>query len=133
MNDETPRFGISQPVRRVEDLRFLSGHGQYVEDMKLDGELRLYVLRSPIAHADFTIDAGPAREAPGVHLVLTGADLDEAMDNDIDALTLPNVDGSTSARPRRPILAVGRVRYVGEPVACVVAESVGRRRATPPS
>ncbi len=67
-----------------------------------------------------------------MHLVLTGADLDEAIENDIDALTLPNIDGSTSARPRRPILATGRVRYVGEPVACVVAETLARR-ATPPS
>ncbi len=128
MNDAMPRFGISQPVRRVEDLRFLSGQGQYIEDMRLEGELRLYVLRSTVAHADFTIDAAAAAEAPGVHLVLTGADLEGAIENDIDALTLPNIDGSTSARPRRPILAVGRVRYVGEPVACVVAETVALAR-----
>jgi carbon-monoxide dehydrogenase large subunit len=128
MNDASPRFGISQSVRRVEDLRFLSGHGRYIEDIRLEGELRLYVLRSAAAHADFTIDTGAANGAPGVHLVLTGADLDRAIENDIDALTLPNVDGSTSARPRRPILAVGRVRYVGEPVAAVVADTLTQAR-----
>ena len=122
------KFGISQPVRRVEDLRFLTGTGRYIEDISLPGETRAVFLRAPEAHADFTIDTTAAKDAPGVLMVLTGADLDAAIDNDIDALTLPNIDGSTSAKPRRPILAVGRVRYVGEPVACVVAETLAQAK-----
>ena len=128
MNEQTMKFGMSQPVRRVEDQRFLRGEGRYVEDMVLAGELRLYVLRSPVAHADFSIDAEAARGAEGVRLVLTGEELAAAIDSDIDALTLPNVDGSTSKKPRRPILAIGRVRYVGEPVACVVAETLAQAK-----
>jgi carbon-monoxide dehydrogenase large subunit len=125
--NETPRFGISQPVRRVEDLRFLNGHGEYVEDVKLEGELRLFVLRSPVAHADFTIDAAAAREAPGVHLVLTGVDLDEAMDNDIDALTLPNVDGRAGRSWPGPACAMSASRSPAwSPIRW-------RWRATPPS
>lgn len=120
------KFGISQSVRRVEDVRFLKGEGQYVEDLTLPKQVRAVALRAPVAHADFTIDASAARAAPGVVMVLTGADLDGEIDNDLDALTLPNIDGSTSARPRRPILAVGRVRFVGDPVAFIVAETVAQ-------
>ena len=122
------KFGISQSVRRVEDVRFLTGQGNYIEDMDLPGQVRAVVLRAPVAHASFTIDASEARTAPGVVMVLTGADLDEGMDNDLDALTLPNIDGTTSAKPRRPILAVDRVRYVGDPVAFIVAETVDQAR-----
>lgn len=122
------KFGISQPVRRVEDLRFLRGEGNYIEDMSLPGELRAYILRSTAAHATFTIDATDARAADGVHMVLTGADLDAAIQNDMDALTLDNIDGTTSAKPRRPILSVGKVRYVGEPVACVIAETMAQAK-----
>ena len=126
--NETSRFGISQPVRRVEDRRFLRGEGRYVEDIRLPGEVRMYVLRSPVAHAEFAIGTEPAREADGVLLVLTGEELAQAIDSDIDALTLPNIDGTTSARPRRPILAIGRVRHVGEPVAVVVAETLAQAK-----
>ncbi len=122
------KFGISQPVRRVEDVRFLQGSGRYIEDITRVGEKRAWFLRSPVAHADFTIDASAATGMPGVSMVLTGADLAEAIDSDIDALTLPNRDGSTSVRPRRPILAIGRVRYVGEPVACVIADSLAEAK-----
>ena len=118
------KFGISQPVRRVEDVRFLKGEGSYVEDLALPGTVHAVILRSPVAHADLTIDASAAKDAPGVLMVLTGADVDAALDNDITALTLPNRDGTTSAKPKRPILAIDRVRYVGEPVACVIAETV---------
>ena len=120
------KFGISQPVRRVEDVRFLKGEGQYIEDISLPGAARAVFLRSPVAHAKFTIDVTEAREAPGVLLVLTGADLDGALDNDIDKLTLPNRDGTNSATPKRPILSNGCVRYVGEPVACVIAETIAQ-------
>lgn len=122
------KFGISQPVRRVEDVRFLTGKGDYIEDMQLPATCRAIFLRSPVAHADFTMDVSEAKGAPGVLMVLTGADLEVALDNDITALTLPNRDGSTSARPKRPIMAIDRVRYVGEPVACVIAETVAEAK-----
>ena len=99
------KFGISQPVRRVEDVRFLKGEGTYVEDITLDGQTRAVFLRAPVAHADFTIDVSAARAAPGVLMVLTGADLETAIQNDMDKLTLENIDGTTSAAPKRPILA----------------------------
>ncbi len=118
------KFGISQPVRRVEDQRFLTGEGKYIEDLRRDGELRAVFLRSPVAHATFTIDVAEAREAPGVHMVLTGEDLEAAIDNNLDMLSLPNRDGTNSVTPKRPLLSMGTVRYVGEAVACVIAESV---------
>ncbi|MEM0987739.1 MAG: xanthine dehydrogenase family protein molybdopterin-binding subunit [Pseudomonadota bacterium] len=122
------KFGISQPVRRVEDKRFLTGQGNYIEDLSRPGQLRAFFLRAPVAHAKLTIDAEPARSAPGVHMVMTGADLDAALDNGIDFLTLPNRDGTTSAAPKRSILAIDMVFYVGDPVACVVAETLAQAK-----
>ncbi|MEM1300559.1 MAG: xanthine dehydrogenase family protein molybdopterin-binding subunit [Pseudomonadota bacterium] len=122
------KFGISQPVRRVEDVRFLKGEGNYIEDLTLPGTARAVFLRSPVAHAEMTMDASAALDAPGVLMVLTGADIDAALDNDITALTLENRDGTTSTKPKRPIIALDRVRYVGEPVACVIAETVAEAK-----
>jgi carbon-monoxide dehydrogenase large subunit len=123
------KFGISQPVKRVEDARFLRGRGVYIEDTVWPGELRAVFLRSPMAHADIAaIDTAAAKAAPGVRLVLTGADLDAAIDSTIGSGRLPNRDGSMSAAPRRPLLASGRVRHVGEAVAVVVAETLAQAR-----
>ena len=123
------KFGISQPVSRVEDARFLRGRGTYVEDMVWDGELRAVFLRSPVAHAEITsINTAVAKAAPGVQLVLTGADLDAAIDNALGSAALPNRDGTPCAMPRRPLLASGRVRYVGEAVALVVAETLAQAK-----
>ena len=118
------KFGISQPVRRIEDQRFLRGEGTYIEDLKFEGEARAYFVRSAVAHADITVDVADARDVPGVLMVITGEDLDAAIDSNLDMLTLPNVDGTESVTPRRPLLSVGRVRYVGEPVVCIIAETV---------
>ena len=119
------KFGLSQPVRRVEDLRFLRGAGRYVDDLRPEGTLAALFLRAPVAHGEIAgIDVSEARAAPGVHLVLTGADLDAAIDNDMDAGQIPNRDGSMSVRPRRPVLATDRVRHLGEAVAMIVADSV---------
>jgi len=119
------KFGLSQPVRRVEDLRFLRGTGRYVDDILPEGGLAAVFLRAPVAHGEIAaLDTAEARAAPGVHLVLTGADLDAAIDNDMDAGQIPNRDGSMSVRPRRPVLATGRVRHLGEPVALIVADTV---------
>jgi len=119
------KFGLSQPVRRVEDLRFLRGAGRYVDDGAPAGALAAVFVRSPVAHARIAaLDTAEAAAAPGVHLVLTGADLDTMIDNDMDAGQIPNRDGSMSVRPRRPVLAVERVRHLGEAVAMIVADSV---------
>ncbi len=123
------KFGVSQPVARVEDARFLRGTGSYVEDMVWPGEVRAVFLRSPVAHARIvSVDADAAKAAPGVLLVLTGADLDGEIDNSLDTTPIRNRDGSACALPRRPLLAVDRVRHVGEPVAMVVAETLAQAR-----
>ena len=118
------KFGLSQPVLRVEDARFLRGAGAYVEDRKLPGEARVVFVRSTVAHADVTVDAAEARKAPGVLGVFTAADLAGKLVNDMDGGQMPNLDGSMSARPARPVLAAGRVRHVGEAIAMVVAETL---------
>ncbi|MEM6546480.1 MAG: xanthine dehydrogenase family protein molybdopterin-binding subunit [Pseudomonadota bacterium] len=122
-------FGTSQPVKRVEDVRFLRGEGRYIEDMSVPGQLRAAFLRSPIGHAKIvSIETSAAAMAPGVLMVLTGTDLDDVLDNDMDALQIPNRDGTMSVRPRRPILALDKVRHVGEPIACVIAESLAEAK-----
>ncbi|PKP62965.1 MAG: xanthine dehydrogenase, partial [Alphaproteobacteria bacterium HGW-Alphaproteobacteria-8] len=123
-----PKFGLSQPVARVEDARFLRGAGRYVEDIHEDGEARAVFVRATVAHADIvSIDIESARAAPGVLAVLTADTLDGAI-NDMDAATLENLDGGVSARPVRPILAIGRVRHVGETVVMVIAETLAQAR-----
>ncbi len=119
-----PKFGLSQSVARVEDARFLCGTGRYVEDVRREGETRALFLRAPVAHADIVaIDLSAARAAPGVLGVFAAADLEAEIDNDLGAARLRGRDRNPCARPRRPLLASGRVRHVGEAVAMVVAET----------
>jgi carbon-monoxide dehydrogenase large subunit len=124
------KFGKSQPVKRVEDVRFLNGTGRYVDDIAPANALRGFVFRSPVAHASIdTLDVTDAREAPGVHLVLTAVDLDEAgISEGLWGTTIDNRDGSKGASPFRPVLARDTVRYVGEAVAFVVADSLEAAR-----
>ena len=124
------KFGTSQPVTRLEDTRLLTGHGRYIDDIAPEGALFGYVLRSPVAHGEITeLDLADAREAPGVHLVLSATDLAAAgLANAMKFSTVKNRDGSDGAAPARPILAEGRVRFVGEPVAFVVAESLAEAK-----
>ena len=73
------KFGISQPVRRVEDVRFVTGTGRYIDDLDVAGQLRGHVLRAPLAAARIrSIDVDAARSAPGVVDVITGAELEAA-------------------------------------------------------
>ena len=121
------KFGIGQSVRRVEDPRLLTGGGRYTDDTKLAGPAaRAYVLRSPHAHADIKgIDTSAAKKAPGVLLVLTGEDVKKAGFGDLPCLVpIENRDGTQRAETPRPMLAQGRVRHVGDPVALVVAETL---------
>ncbi|MGX9351609.1 xanthine dehydrogenase family protein molybdopterin-binding subunit [Shimia sp. W99] len=124
------KFGKSQPVRRVEDSRFLTGQGRYVDDIAPKDGLHAFFLRSPVAHAEITeLDVSDAVEAEGVHCVLTQADLEAAgLDAQLLGARVKNRDGSQGAGPKRPLLAEGRVRYVGEPIAVVVAETLAHAR-----
>ncbi|MFV1594527.1 xanthine dehydrogenase family protein molybdopterin-binding subunit [Phaeobacter sp. JH20_36] len=124
------KFGKSQPVRRVEDVRFLTGQGRYLEDIAPAGALRAWVLRSPVAHGTIThLDLDMAREADGVAAVLALADLEAAgLIVGMDGAVVTNRDGSKAAAPERPMLARERVRFVGEPIAVVIAETLDQAR-----
>ncbi|SMP19399.1 xanthine dehydrogenase family protein molybdopterin-binding subunit [Shimia sagamensis] len=124
------KFGKSQPVKRVEDTRFLTGKGQYVDDIAPKNALHAFFLRSPVAHGVVTeLDVSDAREADGVACVLTQADLLSAgLEANLPGTQVDNRDGSKGAKPERPLLAAERVRYVGEPIAVIVAESMDQAR-----
>ncbi len=122
------KFGLSQPLRRIEDPRLLKGGGRYTDDISLPGQAYGYVLRSPHAAATITgIDTSAARAVPGVVGVFTHADLAELGDLPC-AVPLKNRDGSRRAETPRPALANGQVRHVGDPVAFVVAETAKAAR-----
>jgi carbon-monoxide dehydrogenase large subunit len=124
------KFGKSQPVRRFEDPRFLTGRGRYVDDIAPEGALHAFVVRAPVAHGRIaSLDVSAAAEAEGVALVLTAADL-AAMGatNSMGTDPVENKDGSKGAWPVRPFLAAEKVCFVGEPVALIVAETLGQAR-----
>lgn len=119
-----PRIGDA--VTRTEDQRFLTGRGAYIEDISMEGQAYASVLRSYEAHARITaIDVAGATELPGVLLVITGDDWQQEGFGPIatKSAVRTNRDGSPLAEPPRHCLAIDRVRYVGEPVALVVAET----------
>jgi aerobic carbon-monoxide dehydrogenase large subunit len=110
---------IGRPFRRREDKKFLTGKGRYVDDIRLPGTLHLAILRSPHAHAVIRgVDLTKARAVAGVRLALAGADLVGKIGNIRPNWILPG-----TKVPDRPVLAVDRVRFVGECVALAVAES----------
>ncbi|WP_135501333.1 xanthine dehydrogenase family protein molybdopterin-binding subunit [Roseovarius aestuariivivens] len=123
------KFGRSQLVTRLEDARFLAGAGRYTGNIAPRGALRAYILRASVAHARIRVDLQAARTAPGVHLVLDAATLhEEGVTASMPALLVQNRDGSTAANPRRPLLAEDKVRFVGEAVAMVVADTLEEAR-----
>ena len=119
------KYALGQSVRRSEDPRLLRGGGRYADDRSLPGMLHGYVLRSPHAHARIsTIDIEAAASAPGVHAVLTGADWKALGWGDVPGDPPRKLrDGSTGFAPPFPALVSDRVRYVGDCVAFVVADS----------
>lgn len=119
------KFGISQSVRRREDPRLLTGAGRYVDDIKPQDSLAGYVFRSPLAHARIkSIDIAEAESFPGVHLIITSKDLEASgVKNSISTTLVKNRDGNRAAKTTRPILATDKVRFVGEPVAFIVADT----------
>src|SRR5437588_7630442 len=124
------QFGVGQPVRRVEDRRFITGHGNYVDDIARPRQAHAFMLRSPHAHARIAaIDAAAALSASGVLAVFTGEDLARDGIGPIPCLSaVTNRDGSPSVLPPHPAIARDRVRHVGDTVAMVVAESAAGAR-----
>ena len=116
---------IGQPVRREEDRRLLKGAGRYVDDVREANEARGYVLRSPHAHARIiSIDTRHAVSAPGVLAVLTGEDLRRrGLGTLMPGVRRRRRNGSPAFVCPQPLLARERVRYVGDPVAFIVAEA----------
>ena len=116
---------IGKSVLRKEDMRFITGKGQYTDDVNLRGQTYGYFVRSPYAHADVgEIDVSAAAGMPGVVAILTGKQVAE---DEIGGLPcgwmIHSKDGSEMKQPLHPVMAGSKVNYVGEPVALVVAES----------
>ncbi len=112
--------------QRREDLGLITGQGSFVDDMHSQRLLFGHVVRSAYPHAEILdIDVEAAKTQPGVHLVVTAADLDEAGYGHLPCVSnLTNRDGSSMFKPPRPVLARDRLRYVGEPIAFIVADTI---------
>jgi carbon-monoxide dehydrogenase large subunit len=119
------RFGSGKPVLRVEDDKLLTGAGSFADDVSAPGQAHVCFLRSPYPHARIVaIDTRAAAASPGVLVVLTGEDLVRSGVKPLpSSADFKRADGSPSASPPRHALAVGTVRFVGEAVAAVVAET----------
>jgi len=123
------KFGVGEPVSRIEDRRLLRGGGRYSDDVNLPGQARGYILRSPYAHASVrSIGTAAALAAPGVLAVYIGADLVAAGLGGLPCLAsrlmpLRRPDGSPIYEPFYAVLARDKVAYVGDAVAFVVAET----------
>jgi carbon-monoxide dehydrogenase large subunit len=118
------KFGVGQSVRRKEDDALIRGKGRYTDDVAPQPSMHALMLRSPHAHATFTIDASRARGLPGVALILTAADIADL--GDLPCLFNLEVDPFTG--PPYPILAKDEVRHVGDAVAFVVADTIDHAR-----
>lgn len=124
------KFGTSQSIRRYEDTRFLTGEGRYLDDIAPKGALHAFVYRSPVAHAQITtLDTADAAQSEGVKLVVTAETFKAAgLENKMGAALIKNRDGSMGADPVRPVLAAGRVRFVGEALAVIFAETLAQAK-----
>ena len=124
------KFGIGQPVRRYEDLRLITGHGLYTDDVTLPRITHAVVLRSTVAHAHIKrVDPSASRRMPGVLFVATGEDVRSEGLGELPCVTpLVNRDGTPRHDTPRPVLALGKVRHVGQPVALVIAETLAAAR-----
>src|SRR5438477_9822975 len=112
---------IGRPMERREDLRFLRGRGEYVDDLAVEGLLYAVILRSSVAHGRFvSLDSSGALKCPGVHAVITAKD----MPGGVPIIPM-RLQPLPDFKPyEQPVLAHDKVRYVGEPVAMVLADSV---------
>lgn len=122
------KFGVGQPIRRVEDQRLATGTGRYTDDTAVEGALHGYVLRSQYAHAKFTIrDKDTARKMKGVKLILTGEDVAHLGGLPCKGL-IASVTGEMVKPLPVPVLPLDTVRHVGEAVAFIVAETLEQAR-----
>jgi aerobic carbon-monoxide dehydrogenase large subunit len=120
---------IGQSVKRREDARFLTGRGQYTDDITLPGQSYAVFVRSPYAHATLKkVDTTAAAKAPGVLGIFTGEHT-KAVGGLPCGWLINSVDGTPMKEPRHPILAEGKVRYVGDRVVLVVAETLEQAKA----
>jgi carbon-monoxide dehydrogenase large subunit len=114
---------IGSPVERIEDLRFLRGRGQFVDDVPCEGALHAAILRSALPHGRIRgIDTAVARQRPGVHAVITAADVASAL-GDVPVIAMRQELMPQFKPFQQPVIARDKVRYVGEPLAVVVADS----------
>src|ERR1700742_5214679 len=122
--------GVGASVRRKEDFRFITGKGNYTGDINRAGQAHAYFLRSPHAHAAIrSIDTTKARKLPGVIEVLTGADLaEDKIGGLICGWMIHSKDGSPMKAGGHPALAQGKVRYVGDHVALVIADTYAQAK-----
>jgi aerobic carbon-monoxide dehydrogenase large subunit len=118
------KHGIGESVLRTEDPTLVRGEGRYTDDIRLPGQAYCAVVRSTHGHGVIrNVDTAAARAMPGVLAVYTGADLGE-YGTFKSGLPFKSRDGSEMIRPHRPAVPTDKVRFVGDPVACVIAETV---------
>jgi carbon-monoxide dehydrogenase large subunit len=128
MNMRPTKFGIGQSVKRVEDIRLVSGRGNYASDAADKADLKAVFLRSPYGHAKFRIeDVEAARAVPGVHAVYIASDF--ANLGGLPCLApVPNADGSKTPLKPYPVMAADEVQHVGDIIAMVVADTTLQAR-----
>ena len=129
-NLDLMKFGVGQPVPRQEDPTLLKGEGRYSDDVNLENQAYCVMVRSQVAHGTLKgIDTEEARQMPGVLGIWTGADLNAAGYGALKTVMMvPQRDGSPMKTPTRYSLATDKVRFVGDPVAFVVAETQAQAR-----
>jgi carbon-monoxide dehydrogenase large subunit len=122
--------GIGAAVRRKEDFRFVTGKGQYTDDINRPGQTYIYFVRSPHAHARIkSIDSAEAKKCPGVVAVLTGADLaNDKIGNLICGWAISSKDGSPMKMSAHPAIANVKACHVGDAVAVVIAETLAQAK-----
>ena len=120
------KFGIGQPIKRKEDDKFLTGSGCYNDDINLKDQVYMHILRSPFSFAAITnINFKKAKELDGILEILTNESIKELKINPMyPGFKVKNKDGSEMIETYRPILAEKKVRYVGEPILAIIAETI---------
>ena len=122
------KFAVGQPVTRIEDTRLIKGEGKFTDDLKLPNMANGVFLRSPYAHANIlSIDIDGALKMSGVIDIFTGDRLKQEGLGHMSVIDfLENKDGTPMNASKRPILAIGKVRHVGDPVVFIVAETINQ-------
>ncbi len=120
--------GIGASPKRREDVRFLTGAGNYTDDINVYGQAYVHFLRSDVAHGKITkIDTSAAADMPGVVRIFTGADF-EGVGSIPCGWQVTDLHGEPMKEPAHPVLAQGKVRHVGDPIAAIVADSLEEAR-----